>query len=132
MSRRFLSAMLVLVILVSSVGIAQVTHICKLALTGMEKVPCEDESADLHSCCSNEQSADESCCSNKIAVFKSEITSTTQPVLTAPIPAILALFELFQFYPESCTSFECKCVPSTFASGIYSQPIFIEFRSLLI
>ncbi len=132
MSRRFLSVLLVLVILVSSVGIAQVTHICKMALTGMEKVPCEDESADLHSCCSTEQAADESCCSNKIAVFKSEITSTTQPVLTAPIPAILALLELFQFYPESCISFECNRVPSAYTSGLCSEPIFIEFQSLLI
>lgn len=132
MSRRFLSALLVLVILVSSVGVAQVTHICNLALAGMEKAPCEDESSDLHSCCSTDQAADESCCSNKIAVFKSEITSTTQPVLTAPIPAILALLELFQFYPETSISFECNRVPDIYAFGSYSQPIFIEFRSLLI
>lgn len=132
MSRRFLSILLVLVILVSSVGITQVTHICKMALTGMEKVPCQDESADIHQCCSTEQAADESCCSNNIAVFKSEITSTTQPVLTAPIPAILALFELFQFYPESSISFECNRVPFAYTSRLSSEPIFIEFRSLLI
>lgn len=132
MSRRLLSVLLVLVILVSTVGIAQVTHICKLALTGLEKVPCTDVSTDSHQCCSEEDTSDDSCCSDKIAIFKSEITSTTQPVLTAPMPAILALFESFQLYPESCISLESSRIQMDLLPGISSEPIFIEFRNLLI
>ena len=81
--------MLTSTMLVSSVGVAQVTHICKMALAGMEKYDCGDSDMDEHACClefpavANPAETDENCCTDEIKYFQNNIDGTLQESLKA-------------------------------------------------
>lgn len=84
---------LALIILVSGIGVAQVTHICKMALSGMEKVSC---SVDGSQCCGKDSSEQKksACCSNEIKVFRNDHTTFVQE-LQNDLPVEVAVMELF-------------------------------------
>lgn len=81
---RFVSSgalILAFLVLASSVGVAQVSHICKLALAGMEQKSCSTDQADEHACCREESEkgsneTDDPCCTNEVKVFSQEVIST--------------------------------------------------------
>jgi hypothetical protein len=86
-SKKIILISLTFVMMVSSFGIAQVTHICKLALAGMEEVSCNSLSSDEHSCCApvdtreNSPSA-EPCCTNTIKYFQNKVVTVIHQFFT--------------------------------------------------
>jgi hypothetical protein len=100
---------LAFVVLASSVGVAQVSHICKLALAGKEQQSCKTETTGDHACCADQADQTQSpekdpCCSNEVKVFSQEVISTvpatgkTLPVEVAVISLITApLFPVDEF-----------------------------------
>lgn len=95
---------LALTILVSGIGVAQVNHICKMALQGLEKVSC---SIDSSQCCgkASEEPKESACCSNEIKVFRNDHTTYVQE-LQNDLPLEVAVMELF-----------CSLLPLTDKNG---------------
>ena len=64
-------------ILLSSFGIARVTHFCNMAAQAVEMAGCG--SGDGHNCCekpgSENETGDPSCCSTKVQMFRAELQS---------------------------------------------------------
>lgn len=73
--------LMALLVLTSSVGIAQVSHICRMALAGMEQNACSENITDEHPCCMDDAapvsgSKEDPCCSNQVKVFSQKVIST--------------------------------------------------------
>ena len=63
---------LAFIMLVSSSGIVQVTHICKMSLAKHKITACNDNSADAHSCCKlpvKKQASGSGCCNTIIKFY---------------------------------------------------------------
>lgn len=125
-------------VLTSSVGVTQVSHICQLALAGMEKQSCKTESSDDHACCSNEAEnesgeTDDPCCTNEIKVFSQEVIST--PPATGKTLAMEATEISLIAFPLSLIEefVECKGLISPLLSASFPEPdILIQKCTLLI
>ena len=96
-----ISILMAFLVLTSSVGVTQVSHICKLALSGIEKKSCAEEPTDDHSCCRAEteesnNSDEDPCCSNEVKVFSQEVISTV-PGLGKSLPFDAAEISLIAY-----------------------------------
>lgn len=75
---------LALELLVSSIGVAQVSHLCKMALTEIDSRTCTEAENENHECCNmqnSEQSAqtsDDSCCKDQIKYYQNKVSGTVQ------------------------------------------------------
>ncbi|MBL0343563.1 MAG: hypothetical protein IPP71_23535 [Bacteroidetes bacterium] len=72
-----------LVMLVSTLGIAQVSHICKMALAGKENAACKSFSADKHACCQKTTSDiaeklpfEPECCKDVVKIYVIKVVTT--------------------------------------------------------
>lgn len=74
-----------LFVLVSTIGIAQVTHFCNMAISSIEKVSCEQK----HKCC---DSADDSCCVPVYKYYHSDIATVISKPMAPVTPAFSDLF----------------------------------------
>ncbi len=88
LSRYILTYIFIAVMMINAVGVAQVSHICKLAIAGIEKADCGSSNSENHSCCdaapeasdfNQPESAD--CCTDVIKYFHQKLTTTLQPAL---------------------------------------------------
>lgn len=95
---------LALTILVSGIGVAQVNHICKMALEGLEKVSC---AVDNSRCCSkaDDEQKESACCSDEIKVFRNDNTTFVQEFQN-DLPVEVAVMDLF-----------CSLLPVTDENG---------------
>ncbi len=91
--------------MVSSFGVAQVSHICKLALEGKEVKACEElESGERH-CCSSMDSSEESeseepCCTNTIKYFQNKMVTVIHQFFTIQdinVAEVFLFFNINQF-----------------------------------
>lgn len=85
-SVKFLSVTISMIMLLSIVGISQVTHICKMAVAGIELQGCKDESTGQHPCCKSEtgsqqKSSEEECCKDIVKYYQQKVNT----ILQAPI-----------------------------------------------
>jgi len=78
---KILTVLFIIVMMVNAVGIAQVTHICKMAVAGIEKADCTANPLDKHPCCSNEKKSpsEQDCCKNIIKYYHQKVNTTFQP-----------------------------------------------------
>lgn len=86
-SKQIILICLTFVMMVSSFGIAQVSHICKLALAGMEEVACNPSESGEHPCCSTidvskESASSEPCCTNTIKYFQNKVVTVIHEFFT--------------------------------------------------
>lgn len=101
-SKKIILISLTVVMMVSSFGIAQVTHICKLALAGMEEVSCNAFSSDEHSCCvpvdtKQDSPATEPCCTNTIKYFQNKVVTVIQEFFTIQDLNVAEVYLFFNF-----------------------------------
>lgn len=87
-------------LLISSSGIAQVSHICKRALAGTEKINCEDQPLKDHDCCKKKAPLQgrktvqkPGCCSTTVKFFVNKIQTTVNEQLQLE-NSTLAVFKL--------------------------------------
>lgn len=78
---KFFTILLTFVMIISSFGIAQVSHICTMALSGNEKIACESENNSKHACCtmpvnSNKKKAMQGdCCKDVVKYYQIKIVT---------------------------------------------------------
>ncbi len=90
--------MIIIVMMVNAVGIAQVSHICKMAVAGIEKNGCHNSTQDIPPCCSSEQenedqSDDSGCCANVVKYYHQKVTTTIQQnYKIQPLSFFISLF----------------------------------------
>ncbi len=135
---KILIYLLMMVMIVNAVGIAQVSHICKLAVTGMEAPKCSDDLEETHACCNTESeqlgflAKKNNCCTDVVKYYHQKINTTLQSVLKLNIQ---------NFYISLFTYPVPKPVLTTitnFFSDVYFIPvqtgtsIVINLHSLLI
>ncbi len=87
LSKKIILISLTVVMMVSSFGIAQVSHICKLALAGMEEVACNSSDSDDHPCCETIDFKENSltsdpCCTNTIKYFQNKVVTVVHEFFT--------------------------------------------------
>jgi len=84
---------LVLVLSVSTVGVAKITHFCKMAATSASQDCCEP-TPKKYDCCEGDQADEQDdCCTNDIQFFKADYQNYTPT------------FWSYKFAPTSCISF---------------------------
>ena len=100
LSKNIFVLVLAMVVLISSTGIAQVSHICKRALSGVEKISCEVQLLNNHDCCKKEAPIqdgktfqDPGCCTNSVKFFVNKIQTTVNEQLQFENSS-LAVFKL--------------------------------------
>lgn len=88
LSKNIFVLVLAMVVLISSTGIAQVSHICKRALSGVQKMNCGDQPLKNHDCCKKEAPSqgdktfqDPGCCTNSVKFFVNKIQTTVNEQL---------------------------------------------------
>lgn len=121
-SKKIILISLTFVMMVSSFGIAQVSHICKLALSGMEEVTCGPFESGEHPCCStidsNENAAtSEPCCTNTIKYFQNKVVTVIHEFFTIQdlnVAEVYLFFNTNSFYLvaiENITEFSMDFPP---------------------
>lgn len=84
---KILTYLLPIVMFINAVGVAQVSHICKLAVAGMEETSCSSETAKTHPCCNTDLelegilSANNNCCTDIIKYYHQKVNTTIQSAL---------------------------------------------------
>ncbi len=125
--------------LVSSFGIAQVSHVCKMALSGVTTEYREVENPS-HPCCAKTDEglcsteSTEPCCSTQVKYFHNEIFSTTQEHASNKIIQVCEIDLLPHFnYSEpvaAAVQYTDNYTPGNFVKAPCNK--FITFLSLLI
>jgi accessory colonization factor AcfC len=137
LSGKLLTIALVFVMIVNSVGISQVTHICKLAVDGIEKTNCPS-GCGSHLCCTEDKDGQKEnlqnvdCCTSIIKYYHQNITTTLKQFYKIqPINVFISLFT--SLIPDVAvalnTSFFREQVFFHEKSG---RSIIIDIRSILI
>jgi len=124
--------------LVSSVGVAQVSHLCKLAIAGMETVSCKDLENENHGCCNmndQEDSKDDSCCKDQVRYFQNKISGTVQEMYHS-FPVDVVIITLLN---PNFSITESSLLPSQnifhnawFPPGKSGRQLILSINSLLI
>ncbi|MDQ3050711.1 MAG: hypothetical protein M3Q95_07490 [Bacteroidota bacterium] len=103
LSRNILTFIFIVVMMVNAVGIAQVSHICKLAIAGIEKVDCGTSESENHDCCKEtpvtgetQQPKTTDCCTDVIKYFQQKLTTTLQPALKIQPLISCIIFDVVQ------------------------------------
>ena len=135
---KLLTVMIIIVMMVNAVGIAQVSHICKMAVVGMEKGSCHKSSKEIPPCCSsqsgNEQNDDESgCCTDVVKYYHQKVTTTLQQNFKAPQPLIFFIPIYISLVPEP----ESRLDHSLLGGPVYlfektGKTIIIDLQTFLI
>ena len=93
------AVLMALFVMVSTIGIAHVTHFCSMAISSMGQKSCEQ----AHQCCDPSDSTDDSCCIPVYKYYHSEIASVISKPMAPVTPAFSDLFFV---------SFSSSCIPS--------------------
>jgi hypothetical protein len=93
--------------MVNAVGIAQVSHICKMAVIGMEKEGCHKSSKETPPCCNTEAGQEKNdeepdCCTDVVKYYHQKVTTTLQQSFKVqPLIFFISLFVILVPEPES-------------------------------
>ena len=128
--KKLITLFLVSVMTINAFGIAQVSHICKMAADQVTLSTCDDGDCGTHDCCP--VAAGENCCTDVVKYYRQQVNTTVHPVIKLqPDPAIVTL--LISFISES-ESLEVPCLPVLLHdTGINTgKSILFETHNLLI
>ena len=106
--RKLLTVLVICIMTINAIGIAQVTHMCKMAASQVTSTGCKDEGCGEHECCP--VASNEDCCTDIVKYYRQKVNTTLNPVFKLfPEPALVTL--LISFIPEP-EAYNNSCVPS--------------------
>ena len=136
---KVLTILLIAVMAVNAVGIAQVSHICKMAVSGLEADKCNTIPGATHPCCkapktteNQSKQSEEGCCKNVIKYYHQKVNTTLQQTLKVhPLNFFISLFFVSVAIPEArvFTNFTASRVFLLPKSG---KNIILDIQSFLI
>ena len=128
--KKLFTVILICVMTINAVGIAQVTHICKMAASQVSMKTCDDGDCGTSDCCP--VSTEDECCSDVVKYYRQQVSTTLHSAIKLqPDPAIVTL--LVSYIPEA-EKFISPVVPFLFFdTGLSTgKSILFETHRLLI
>jgi hypothetical protein len=136
---KILTFLIIIVMVINAVGVAQVSHICKMAVTGMDSQHCKKTQPKPHPCCHNdkanalpEKSKDSDCCKKVIKYYHQNLNTTLQSSIK--IQLLNFFISIFAFtFPAAGLSLSPLISLNKFFPDIRcGKTIIIDIQSLLI
>ena len=136
---KILTFLFIIVMMVNTVGIAQVSHFCKLAAGGKEQGDCHKTTTEIPPCCPSETGCDKpvssknsDCCTDVIKYFQQKVNTTLQPSVKVYVLNFFISLLIIPVPLPEITEFTSFINKDDFYTGKTGKSIILDIRTLLI
>ena len=128
--RKLLTVLVICIMTVNAFGIAQVSHMCKMAASQVTSSGCDDNECNSdNDCCP--VASNEDCCTDVVKYYRQKVNTTLNPVFKLhPEPALVTL--LLTLIPEPEAYLNTRISAFEYLTRNPGRHILIETHTFLI